>query len=599
MAATPSQPRRYDWRFFAEVALRHRRTLILAHVVALAAALVSVPVPLLMPLLVDEVLLDQGGPLVDWMNGFFPADWRGPVGYIGFVFLITVLLRFTSMLLGVWQMRAFTFIAKDASYRMRRHLLEWLQRVSLAEYETLGSGTVASHLVTDVEAVDEFVGTSISKFVVAVLTLVGISAILLWMHWKLALLILVMNPLVIWFTVIMGKKVKLLKQRENSAFALFQQALVETLDAIHQIRAMNREGHYIRRVVDRASHIREHAAQFSWQSDAAGRFSFFIFLFGFESFRAVSMLMVVFSGLSIGEMMAVFGYLWFMMSPVQEVLNIHYSWYGARAALGRINRLLALHEEPQWPHLKNPFRGRRTVSISVRGVHFRYGEAPEEILKGVDLDIRAGEKVALVGASGGGKSTLVQVLLGLYLPQRGEVRYEGVPMQEIGLDVIREHVGTVLQHPALFNDSLRENLTLGREMPDEALWRALEVAELRAVVEQMPDGLDTLIGRDGVRLSGGQRQRLAIARMVLTEPSVVILDEATSALDAETEARVHANLRGFLEGRTTLIVAHRLSAVRQADRALVFDDGRIIEEGTHEELIRGEGLYSRLYGKTP
>jgi ATP-binding cassette subfamily C protein len=415
------------------------------------------------------------------------------------------------------------------------------------------------------------------------------------MHWQLALFILLLNPAVIYFTMVLGKRVKDLKNRENSAFELFSQALTETLDAIQQIRAINRERHYIARVIDKARDIRTHAAAFSWKSDAASRLSFMVFLFGFDVFRAVSMLMVVYSNLSVGQMMAVFGYLWFMMGPVQEILGIQYAYYGAKAALARINRLLELKEEPRYPHLKNPFTGKHTVGVEVENVCFSYGETP--VLNGVSLAIRAGEKVALVGASGGGKSTLVQVILGLYPPQSGVVRFDGIPMTEIGMEVVRSHVATVLQHPALFNDTVRMNLTLGRELTDPQLWQALEVAQLAETVRELPNGLDTIVGRQGVRLSGGQRQRLAIARMILSNPQVVILDEATSALDAETEAKLHDALRAFLKNRTTLIIAHRLSAVKQADRVYVFDSGQIIEEGVHDELIRNNGLYSRLYGR--
>jgi ATP-binding cassette subfamily C protein len=285
-----------------------------------------------------------------------------------------------------------------------------------------------------------------------------------------------------------------------------------------------------------------------------------------------------------------------MMGPVQEVLGIQYSFHAAQAALTRINRLLAIELEPSYPHRVDPFVGRDTVSVGLHDIRFAYGDGPV-VLDGISLEIPAGEKVAFVGASGGGKTTLVQVILGLYSPTSGSVRFDGVPVDQIGMDVVRDNVATVLQQPALFNDSVRMNLTLGRDMPDEVLWSALEVAQLRDVVEDLPQKLDTLLGRQGVRLSGGQRQRLAVARMVLSNPKVVILDEATSALDGETEGRLHAALTSFLRGRTTIIIAHRLSAVRQADRVYVLEDGRVAEQGRHEDLIQADGLYAALYGR--
>jgi len=574
----------YRWQDVVSMILEHRRELFKANIIAILGAIVAVPIPLLIPLLVDEVLLKQPGPAVELINSIFPESWHTPLLYIGTLLALTLIMRLFSLILGVWQMRQFTIISKDVTFRIRKRLLERLGRVSMSEYETLGSGTAASHLVTDIDAVDNFIGVTTSKFLVAILTITGTAIILLWMNWVLGLVILLLNPVVIWVTTLFGQKVKLLMRQENSAYQLFQESLAETLDAIQEIRASNRERHYILRIVDRANAIRHHSAAFTWKSDAAQRLSFTIFLFGFDFFRALSMTMVLFSDLTIGMMLAVYAYLWFMMAPVQEMLAVQYAYNGARAALDRLNRLLEIDLEPQYPNQKNPFEKQTTASISLKHVQFRYGDGPW-VLKDLSLNIAAGEKVALVGASGGGKTTLVQIVLGLYTAASGEIHFNGTPIQQIGLNVVRNNVATVLQHPALFNDTIRANLTLGRELEDDKLWQALDIAQLKDTIQSLEEELDTRVGRSGIRLSGGQRQRLAIARMVLSDPKIVILDEATSALDTTTEHKLHAALQDFLKGRTTLIIAHRLSAVKQADRALVFEDGHIIEQGSHDELI--------------
>lgn len=591
---TPVTASPLSWREIFNELRQHRVTLIKANLIAVLAVACAVPVPLLLPILVDEVLLGKPGAFIDHVGPLFPQGWHGPILFVSFALLLTLGLRLAAILLNVWQTRSFSLVSKEVVYRIRARMLEGLSRIALSEYETLGSGRVTSHFVTDLNAVDGFLGASISGFLVAVLSLLGVAIVLLWMNWQLALFILLLNPLVIGFSTRLGKKVKELKRRENSAFEIFQEALSETLDALNQIRAMNREKHYLARVTEKAADIRQHAAAFAWKSDAMNRIAFFVFLAGFDAFRAGAMLMVVYSDLSIGEMLAVYGYLWFMMSPVQEIINIQYAWYAANAALTRINSLLDLKRLEEGESRYDPFSGRDSVGISLRDACFAYGDG-DTILDAVNLDVAPGEKVALVGASGGGKSTLVQALLGLYPLKSGEIWYGDAEVEAIGWPLIREHVGVVLQHPVLFNASIRENLTLGRDKTDDDLWQALEIAQLKQFVRTFPEGLDALVGKDGVRLSGGQRQRLAIARMVLTRPSVVILDEATSALDSETEHRLHEALASFLRGRTTLIIAHRLSAVRQADRILVFENGRVVESGDHDSLMSRGGLYRKLY----
>ncbi len=588
------QADKLSWAQIRRLVLQHKKALWIANGVAVLATLCSVPIPLLLPLLVDEVLLGNGDAALKVMDHLLPEPWQKAAGYIGLMLLLTLVLRAGALLFNVVQARLFAGLAKDIVYRIRLRLIERLKRISLGEYESLGSGTVTTHLVTDLDTLDKFIGETLSRFLVALLTLVGTAAILMWMHWQLALLILLFNPLVIYATVQLGKRVKHLKKLENDSTGRFTQALAETLDAIQEIRASNRQGFFLGRLGRRAQEVRDYAVASQWKSDASSRASGLLFQFGIDIFRAAAMLTVLFSDLSIGHMLAVFSYLWFMISPVEQLLNLQYAYYAAGGALTRINELLARADEPQYPGGSNPFQSRDTVGIEVRALSFAYGD--EWVLDQLDLSIAPGEKVAIVGASGGGKSTLVQLLLGLYTPQSGTIRYGGASLQDIGLETVREHVAVVLQHPALFNDSVRANLTMGRERSDEACWQALEIAQLDGTIRALPKGLDSIVGRSGVRLSGGQRQRMAIARMVLADPRVVILDEATSALDAATEYNLHHALARFLKGRTTLIIAHRLSAVKQADRVLVFDGGCIAEEGDHQQLIADGGLYARLYG---
>ncbi|EHY9868320.1 ABC transporter ATP-binding protein [Vibrio vulnificus] len=576
-------------------AKKHKSKLVFANLIAIVATLVSVPIPLLMPLMVDEVLLDHPGKGLAAMNTLLPQAWQTPTGYIFLTLLLVILMRITSQALNILQSRQFTLVSKTITYQMRAKMIDKLGRISIRQYETRGSGGINAHLITDIETIDQFIGSTLAKFVISLLTVIGTAGVLLWLEWRLGLFILLVNPIVIYFSRKLGSKVKHLKKRENQAFEQFQNRLVETLDGIYQLRTANKEREFLSELKQQADQVRLNADKYAWQSEAAGRVSFLLFLLGFELFRAVAMLMVLFSDLTIGQIFAVFGYLWFMLTPVQELLGIQFSWYSAKAALARINALLELEEEYRPESKVNPFTDGKEIDVSVENVSFSYN-SETTVLNQLNLRIPAGKKVALVGASGGGKSTLIQLLIGVYRQDSGVIRYNNESSDDIGFELIREKIAVVLQQPILFNDSLRHNLTLGGDYDESALWQALEIAQLQDVISQLTAGLDTQVGRNGIRLSGGQRQRLAIARMVLSDPQFVILDEATSALDTATEAALHRALNEYLKGKTTLIVAHRLSAVKQADLIYVLEDGQVTQSGTHSELVEQDGLYQTLYG---
>jgi len=498
------------------------------------------------------------------------------------VLFITLILRASSFLLGIWQTKIFLSISKDISYFLRIKLLKHLKLVSLKEYEIIKSGSISSKLISDIKTIDDFVGSTVSRLIISILTIFFTAIVLLLIDWKLALFILLTNPIVLFFTTKLARKVGVLKRKENQSIEKFQTNLIEALDLISQIRATNKDNYFFDKLEDNANELKKSEIAFGYKSDASLKLSFLIFLSGYEIFRAVTILAVAYNGLSIGLMLAIFGYLWIMMVPIQDIINFQYALKNAKESLKRLNTIFDMKQERELIESKNPFDN--SVSIEVKNLSFAY-QKDTPILDSINLSIKASTHIALVGASGSGKTTLSNVLVGFYPQLQGDIYYNGINSKEINLSSIRENIHLILQNPKLFNETLIFNLTLGEDYPLEEINRAINIAQLRDVVDNLSDGLDTIVGRDGIKFSGGQRQRVAIARMILSNPKVIILDESTSALDIKTEQKLFESLKIFMKDKTIITIAHRLSSINEADYVYMLENGKIISSGKPEEML--------------
>ena len=576
--------------------VRYKKEIILGNIIAIAATLLVVIIPLFIPILVDELLLGKSHGFILWISqNLFTSDIKG---YLFFVLVIILVLRIVSTLLSIWQTKIFVSISKDITYKMRVALLMHLKYVSLKEYEMMRVGAVTSKLVTDVETIDGFVSSTISKLIVAVLLLFFSAFVLLWIHWQLAIFILITNPIVVLFTVKLARNIGELKKEENKAVELFQSSLTETLELFHQIRAANKETYFFEHSRIKANELRTHAINYGYKSDRALKYSYLVFLAGYEIFRGVSILAVAYSDLSVGLMLAVFSYLWVMVTPIQDIINFQYVLSTARAACKRIESIYAMEQEPNVEETKNPFIGKQPVDIEVKNLSFAY-QKEKNILTDINMEIKQGCKLAIVGASGSGKTTLSNILVGFYPLDKGEILYGSISNKNLKLSTIRENIHLILQHPKLFNDTMLFNLTLGKEYALDVVLEALHIAQLDDVIERLDLGLDTLVGKDGIKLSGGQRQRVAIARMILANPKVVIFDESTSALDVHTEVKLFEALQDFLAEKTVITIAHRLSTIKSAEYIYVLEDGYVVDSGSPKELLsketkNGNGYFSSM-----
>ncbi|WP_374299954.1 ABC transporter transmembrane domain-containing protein [Ferrovibrio sp.] len=489
-----------------------------------------------------------------------------------------------------------TWLGERVVADIRRGLYAHVLKLSPAFFETTRTGEVLSRLTTDTELIQALIGSSVSVALRNLLLFLGSAGLLVVTSPRLTLLVALVIPLVVLPIIVLGRRLRRLSRESQDRIADLSAQAGETLNAITTVQAYTYETHEATRFAANAEAAFGSAVR---RIRARAWLTALVMLLVFGAVNAVMWIggKAVFAGeMSAGELSAFVFYAVIGASSVGALSEIWGDVQRAAGAAERLMQLLATEPTVKAPanpeQLASPPSGR----LQFDAVRFHYPARPQTpALDGLSLDIAAGETVAIVGPSGAGKTTLFQLLLRFYDPDAGRILFDGIDIARLDPVALRRHIGLVAQEPAIFGASVAENIRYGRpEASDAEIRVAAEAAAAHGFIQALPEGYDTYLGERGVRLSGGQRQRIAIARALLRDPPVLLLDEATSSLDAESEGKVQNALERLMQGRTTLVIAHRLATVQKADRILVMDQGRIVAAGRHDTLMAEDGLYARL-----
>ncbi len=486
-----------------------------------------------------------------------------------------------------------SYIGNGIVNRLRDDTFQSLQRQSLGFFDSQATGILTSRLTYDVNLLQDSVTGVVTTLFKDCFTVIGLTAVIFYREWRLALLAVVTMPLAALIIVQIGKRVRRISKRNQKAIARVMMILQENLTGQRIVKAFVREDYenerfcranleFFRIRVKRTA-VRE-LTPLTMEILGALGMAGIIFYGGYNVIMGHSTPGTFFSFLA-GLLM--------LYPPIKSLSSVPNSIQEGLAAATRVFGLMDLPPDIQDRPGARPLPP-ITQEIAYRGVSFAYQE--RLVLQDINFRVNKGELVALVGPSGAGKTTLLNLLPRFYEVAQGGVFIDGGDIREVTIGSLRSQIAVVTQQTILFNDTVRQNVAYGRlEAGEEEIIAALKAAHAYDFVMALPEGLDTLIGEQGVRLSGGERQRLAIARALLKDPPILILDEATSSLDSESEREVQQALDRLIAGRTTLVIAHRLSTVRNADRIVVMSEGRIVETGTHASLLKQGGLYRRLY----
>ena len=513
--------------------------------------------------------------------------------------------RFGSIVGVVWGFQKImqygqnTLIARAALYvalDLRQRTFAHLQHLSLSYFETAKTGDLAYRLTEEIDRIGEVVNKLFHEFIPGVMQLIVVLGYMTYLNWQLTLATLIVAPvmslLVGWF----GERLRQLSYKSQSRVSDLSSLLIEMFSNVRLVQAFAAESYAIERFRQEAERNRQ--AKYAAEKLRAIQFPVVGFL------EALSMLFLLLLGswqisqgrLTGASFVSYVTAVAFLLEPIALVANNYNEFKQGEASVDRIFELLAIQptviEKPQALTLPAV-----TGKVEFSQVSFSY-QPGQPVLRSLDLMAQPGEMIALVGASGAGKTTLVNLIPRFYDPQDGTILVDGIDVKEITLRSLRRQIGIVPQETTLFSGTIAENIAFGQtEFDLDAVQSAAKIANAHQFISQFPQGYHTWVGERGTNLSGGQRQRLAIARAVLLNPRILILDEATSALDSESEALVQEALERIMQGRTVFVIAHRLATVRRVDRILVLEKGQVVESGTHSQLIAQEGRYAKFYAQ--
>jgi subfamily B ATP-binding cassette protein MsbA len=532
--------------------------------------------------------------MTGWLVG--PVSWIGTDKFsiLNFAVLAVLVIALFGALSSYFEKYFTTSVGQWVMHDLRRVLYSHIQRLSLSFHDQKRTGDLISRVTSDIDAVQNLISQVLLGMLVNVLTLIGMIMVMFYLNWKFTLIALTVAPglfLVVYFYTHRIKKAsRELRLKEGQVVNVLE----EVLSSIRVVKAFAREDYEQKRFERESRASVEAALQARSIKAKLPPLVEIIVASGTCLVLWYGGRLVLTGALTPGELLVFLLYLGKMYKPMREMSKMTDTISKAQVGWERIREVLENERQvsdlPKAKHAP-PFKGR----IEFDHVDFSY-EGGRAVLRDINLDIKPGQLAALVGPTGAGKTTIVSLLPRFYDLTSGEIRVDGIDVRQYKLQSLRQQISFVLQETLLFRATVGQNIAYGKpEATTEEIIRAAKAANAHEFIEKMPEGYDTMVGEHGVTLSGGQRQRLTIARAIIRHSPILILDEPSAGLDAESEELVFEALGNLMEGRTSIVIAHRLATVRRADVIFVVEDGRVVEKGTHAELLETGGLYARLY----